>query len=162
MRTLFNIISLATLFLLVGCQQNSAAGPTLQFYIVSEEKIDGGQFVDTTNFPKLGYIHATPDLVVTQLQSVAISTNNATMIDEKGKFGKWNPEPSVLILMQTKDAKKFSSLTKKAIGKQLLMELDNTPLIAPTVNMPIETGSIAITSHHDQKKIENELKQLVH
>jgi preprotein translocase subunit SecD len=159
MRTLFNIISFATLFLLVGFQQRSAASPVLQFYIVSAEKIDGGKFIDTSNFPKLGYINSTPDLAITKLQSVAISTNNATSTDENGRT---TIIPSILISMQPDDAKKFSSLTEKAVGKQLLVELNNTPLIAPKVMEPIEGGSIAITSQNDQRKIEDELKQLVH
>jgi preprotein translocase subunit SecD len=159
MRTLFNIISLATLFLLTGCQQKSAADASLNFYIVSEEKIDGGQFVDTTNFPKLGYINPTPDLTITKLQSVAISTNNATSTDEKGRT---TIIPSILISMQPDDAKKFSSLTKKAIGKQLLLELNDTPLIAPKVVMSIDDGNIQISGISQENKIENELKQLVH
>jgi hypothetical protein len=159
MRILFNIFSIATFFLLAGCQQKAVV--PLSFYIVSEEKIDGGQFIDTPDFPKLGYIGVEPDLIITKLESVVTSTNQV-MIN-----GKSNVEPSISILMQTDDAKKFSTLTEKAVGKQVLLKLGDVPLIAPRINMPIETPSLQISlgtqaNQNDQNKIEDELQQLVH
>jgi hypothetical protein len=47
----------------------------LAFYIVSEQRIEGGRFIDTTNFPKLGYIAAKPDLMVTNLAAVLFRFN---------------------------------------------------------------------------------------
>jgi hypothetical protein len=161
MRTLFNIISLATLFLLTGCQQKSAAGVPLNFYIVSEEKIDGGQFVDTTNFPKLGYIHATPDLVITKLESVETNVSQSIIL------GKETDQLAVVIFMQQDDAKKFSTLTENTIGKKVLMMLGDKPLIAPRIDMPIQTPSLQISlgkqaDQNDQKEIVDGLRQLVH
>ncbi len=165
MRTLFNILSLATLFLLTGCQQKNAAGVPLSFYIVSEEKIDGGQFIDTPDFPKLGYIHATPDLIITKLESVdSGSPSPSIMLDKDEKVVSSNSVPTLSILLNSDDAKKFSSLTEQAVGKRLLTMLGDKPLIAPRVPSPISTPKIQLilSEQTDQKKIENELKQLVH
>lgn len=160
MRLLFNIISLATLFLLTGCQQKSAAGVPLNFYIVSGDKIDSGQFIDTTNFPKLGYIHATPDLAITELQSVETNVSQSVI------SGKKIDQLAVVIFMQQNDAKKFSTLTENAIGKKVLITLGDKPLIAPRIEMPINTPSLQISlgnqaDQNDQNKIVDELQQLV-
>ena len=43
----------------------------LTFYVVSQEKIEGGKFIDTGALPKLGYIGPKPDLVITQVSKVS-------------------------------------------------------------------------------------------
>jgi hypothetical protein len=40
----------------------------LTFYLVSKQRIDGGQFFNKFPFPQLGYISSTPDLVVKRLK----------------------------------------------------------------------------------------------
>ena len=165
MRKLLNIISLATLFLLVGFQQKSAASPALQFYIVSEEKIDGGQFIDTPDLPKLGYISSVPVLTITNLESVDLgSPKPQIMLDENRKVVSSNSVSSLNISLNSDDAKKFSAITEQAIGKQLLMMLDNSPLIAPRINGPISTKQIQLTLGDQTKlqKVQDKLKELVH
>ena len=46
--------------------------PTLAFYVVSKEKIEGGRFIDTKAFPKLGHIAAKPALVITPLKEARL------------------------------------------------------------------------------------------
>ena len=55
--------------LVTGCQSRQPATP-LSLYIVSTEKIDGGRYIDTPAFPKLGYIAASPDLIITSIEQV--------------------------------------------------------------------------------------------
>jgi hypothetical protein len=156
MRTFIYLLSL-TGFCLFGCRRESPVftGVPLSIYIVSEEKIDGGRFIDTEEFPKIGYIAATPDLAITRLDMV--STNGQkTSAPVKQRV-------ELIITMRPEDAKKFTAITDKATGKRLLLMLGDTPLIAPMVRGPIPTQSIVLTlgDKVDQKKIEDGLKKLV-
>jgi hypothetical protein len=65
--------------------------------------------------------------------------------------------------MRADDAKKLTAITKKAVGKQVLLMLGDTPLIAPKVVDPISTQSLILTLSDEthKKKIEDELKKLV-
>ena len=93
---------------LCGCRSNVPSTP-LSFYTVSEEKIDGGRFIDTADFPKLGYISAAPDLVITRL---------AEVLAETGTTG-----PELDITMRPEDAKKFEALTERIVMKKVLLML---------------------------------------
>jgi len=53
---------------LLGCRGEVIV--PLSFYIVSEEKIEGGRYVDTPDFPKVGYIAAKADLIIVRLAAV--------------------------------------------------------------------------------------------
>jgi len=55
-----------------------------------------------------------------------------------------------------RDAKKLTAITKKAVGKQVLLMLGDTPLIAPKVVDPISTQSLILGTlgKDDKKKIE--------
>jgi hypothetical protein len=83
MRTLVFLLQIVA-----GCWAGSAQ-PTntpLTFYVVSGKQMTGGRFIDTTNYPKLGYIAAKPDLVVKSLAGVyrAKVADHITHIDDKG------------------------------------------------------------------------------
>lgn len=165
---LFYILS--SVVIINTCISRAASDTTnisLSFYIVSEKAIDGGRLVDTTDFPKLGYIAAKPDLVITQLEAVNsdVEKRQDTMIDKDGMRTVLPMEehPVLLILMRPEDAKKLGVLTGQAVGKQVLLMLGDIPLTAPYINMPITTQSFRLTcgKHSDQKKIEDGLKKLV-
>jgi len=168
MRTIISIVCLTAVSLL-GCRSTarSAASIPLSFYIVSEEKGEGGRFIDTSDFPKLGYIAPAPDLVIARLESVArdVSRRQDTMVDKDGKKTVMPLEinPALNFRMRSLDAKKFTKMTEQAVGKQVLIMLGETPLIAPMVLNPITTQSLILTlgDKIDNKKIEDELKRLV-
>jgi hypothetical protein len=168
MRNLFFIL-LAAVALLAnrGYSANGTKSATLAFYVVSENKIDGGRFIDTLDFPKLGYIAAKPDLVIAQL--VAVSETEAYSNINIGKDGKLEvpplrDQPALDVQILPADAHKFESLTEQSIGKRVLLMLGDTPLIAPRMQCPIATQSFEITfgKHGNQKAIEDALKKLVH
>lgn len=168
MHKLIYILSIVALFS-VGCWKARPEGTNapLTFYVVSEQKIDGGRFIDTPDFPKVGYIAVTPDLAVTNLQEVfpQKAEDSAIMGD---KYGKHTVVPShsplaLVVTLQPEDAKRFTTLTGRASGKRLLVMLDDKPLTAPEVMAPIEGGSFLI-EFHDQtglKKTEGVLKKFV-
>ena len=154
MRVLICIIS-ATVVLLSGCRRDSSnRNPVpLSFYIVSDHKIEGGRFIDTPDFPKLGYIAGTPDLVVKRLESVAL--------DVTPPFSE--TRPAVSIAMCPADAPSFAALTERAIDKKLLLMQGDTPLMAPRVKARIPTASLMLTFGQgtDPKKAADDLKKLV-
>jgi hypothetical protein len=141
--------------LLSGCRRDSSnrTAVPLSFYVVSDHKIEGGRFIDTPDFPKLGYIAATPDLVVKRLESVAL--------DVSPPFSE--TRPAVSIAMGSQDALSFTALTERAIEKKLLLMQGDTPLIAPRVKARSQTASLMLTFGEgtDPKKAADDLKKLV-
>ena len=167
MRKLFCILSVTLgLFANYGHALTDTTKAVLSFYVVSEEKIDGGRLIDTLDLPKLGYIAAKPDLVITQLVAVSQTVvADGGIYDKDGKqIGRPGPDRAALdIMIRSEDSRKFEALTKENIGKRVLMMLGDVPLIAPIVQSPISTQSfqVIIGKHGDPKKIEDGLKKLV-
>jgi len=156
----FSVIATFTLGCVAGrCETTNAA---LRFYIVSEEKIERGKFINTTNLPNVGYISATPDLVVTNLLDV-YPEERATSAIVNGKVVPSQPPPGLAVALRPDDAKRFTALTEKALGKRLLVALGDRPLTAPRVVAPIETDrfSIDFVNESELKKTQDELKKLV-
>jgi preprotein translocase subunit SecD len=168
MRKLIYTLSMIAAFV-VGCWTacSETTNVTLRFYIVSEQKIDGGRFIDVTNLPKLGYIAANPDLIVTNLADVfrGKEANFAIMGDGKGKHTimPTHPLPSLTVKLTPDDAKRFTTLTEKALDKRLLIMLGEKLLAAPRVLIPIEAPAFGIdfVSEAELKKAEDDLRKLV-
>ena len=133
----------------------------------NQARIEGGRFIDTTELPKLGYISATPELTITRLESVTadISQRREVMIDGNGKrtILPDQNQPAIIIKVPKAEASQFTSLTKRAVGKQLLIALGERPLAAPMVLSPILTQTLTLTSGNrtDRHDLLTELKQLV-
>ncbi|HEU5069416.1 MAG TPA: hypothetical protein VFV96_03275 [Verrucomicrobiae bacterium] len=147
MRT-FIYACLVLALLAIGCQkpQPQAINAPLAFYVVSDQPIDGGRFIDTQDLPKLGYVAAKPDLDITMLKEVYPQSNGLAVA-----FG-------------TEDAKAFASLTEKSIGKRLLVVVGDKPASAPKIMAPIEGGCLLIQflDQADLKRAENDLKKLIY
>jgi hypothetical protein len=137
--------------LLAGCRRgaSNATAPPLLFYVVSEGKIEGGRFIDTPDFPKLGYIAPAPELVIRRLQAATMDTSV--------------PYPAIRIDLRSEDAQQFSALTERAAGKKLLLMLGDMPLAAPRVMERIPTASVMLGFGEgtDSKKAMDGLKMLV-
>lgn len=169
MRELFQIL-LAAAVLVASRGYSATVHETgaLSFYIVSNENVEGGRFIDTPDLPKLGYIAANPDLVITRLAAVhkSIARSGMSTTDKNGKVTTVpSPDqPAVVILLLPKDVQKIEALTSQNIGKRVLMMLGDKPLIAPTVLSPISTPAVQIVmgEHANRKEIEDGLKKLVH
>jgi preprotein translocase subunit SecD len=139
---------------------------SLSFYLVSEKKIDGGRFINTPDCPKLGYIAAKPDLIITRLVAVNETVSHEFIIDVD-KNGKQTKTPvdrlALEITILPEDAQKLETLTRQNIGKRLLVMLGDETLVAPNINSPISTPFvITIQDKSKRMKIENGLKKLVH
>ena len=124
--------------------------PTLAFYAVSPQEIEGGRFIDTKEFPKLGYIAAKPGLVIVQLKE-------ALLITRPGN------RPNILITLQDKQVNQLEDFTGKNVGKKILLLLDQEPLIAPRVLEKIRAPTLQISLSEEKKRtrILKALKQLI-
>jgi hypothetical protein len=182
MRTLVLIVSVA-MVLVSGCgdklpspaSDNIAKAPML-FYVVSAESIEGGRFIDTYGFRKLGYIAATPNMVITNLEAVHRDLTHHqfdVFIDQNGKRTpvtddmreKLKISLPLVFRMFPDDAKQFTRLTEKAVGKKILLMINNTPVFAPMVPFPITNQDVCISvdglDMTKVKQIEARLKVLV-
>jgi hypothetical protein len=121
------------------------------------------------DFPKLGYIAAKPDLTITNLETVHpdVTPRRDVFVDQNGKE---TPVPvseraSLIIRMYPDDARQFTLLTEKAVGKKLLIMFGDTPLTAPIIPRPISNQDIGLDLGFGKRKkmeaVEVRLKQLV-
>ena len=124
--------------------------PTLAFYVVSPEKIEGGRFIDTKAFPKLGHIAAKPALVITPLKEARL-------------IKRPSDRPHILITLHDKHVNQLADFTGKNVGKKILLMLGNESLIAPRVVEKIRTPALQISLSEEKKRtrILKALKQLI-
>ncbi len=134
MRSRILIVSILQLLFCGGWSaQSETTNTALRFFVVSQEKVEGGRFIDTPELPNVGYIAAKLDLVVTTLQDVSVSSKNPP-----------DSPPALSVTLQPEDARRFANLTKKSIGKRLLLMLGDKPLTAPRVMSTLEGGRFLI------------------
>jgi len=151
----FQLLIWAAAFVSCG-RARSASGTDvvpLSFYIVSDVRVEGGRYIDTVEFPKLGYIAAAPDLVLKNLKAVAFETPTF-----------FTPPRSIVnVTMLTESVEQFASLTGCAAGKRLLVMLGDVPLTAVQVKERISTPNFYIDGgkKQDLPRIADELKKLV-
>lgn len=166
MKTFTGIFAAA---LLLFCWSAFADGTNalLTFHIISDQKLDGGRFVDTPALPNVGYIGSSPDLVITKLRDVfpQKEAGYAIMGETNGthRIVPSHPSPSLAVQLQPEDAKGFEALTERALNKRLLVMLGGEPLSAPWVRAPIGGGSFTVSFHSEAelKKTESGLKKLI-
>ena len=161
MRTFTLILSVLAV-VLCGCRSDVPTIP-LSFYTVSEEKIDGGQYIDTSDFPKLGYVATTPDLVITRLADVYQTEPQAGVIIG-GKLVSPPAGRSALgIELRPDDAQKLSKFSEQIIGKHLLMMLGEKPLMAPGVQAVLTTQRLLLEfpTQAERDNVRSELRKLV-
>jgi hypothetical protein len=140
--------------LLTGCQRPPPATP-LSVYIVRTEKIDGGRYIDTKAFPKLGYIAATPDLTITSIQQV--DANKAGMVGHL--------RPCIVVMLRQDDAERFAALSQKAVFKKILFMLGDKPLTAAAFvgawdASQTRSFQITVDDQSEQKQLIDDLSKL--
>ena len=144
MRTLCIILIAVTTSSLAFCAETNA----LRFFVVSDTPIPGGRYIDTPDFPKLGYISNAPSYIVTRLRKV--STNDVRSVSVLRSGGKTevttNITRGVSITMFSDDTKTFAEFTRQNVLQRVLLMLRDQPLTAPRVLAPIETGDVRLES----------------
>jgi hypothetical protein len=134
----------------------------LRFYIVSQKAIEGGKFTDAPTPPIVGFVSDTADLIVTNLLDV-YREDRATSAIVDGKVVPSKRPPGLAVRLLPADAKRFTALTEKALGKQLLVSLGDKPLPAPKVVAAneIDGFSVDFGTESELIKTQGELKKLI-
>lgn len=152
MRTRTAPLFLLLLLSLTGCHSSTPPPTPLTFYTLSNTKREGGQFLDTVAYPKLGYIAATPELSLTHLESVT---------PQKTSPGG-SKAPVIQVRLTPEDTKRLTAFTKEALHKTIVIRLGETILMAPKVNDAITNPNLGITLREgpNTQTIEAGLKKL--
>ncbi|MBB6050711.1 hypothetical protein [Armatimonas rosea] len=139
------------LLVLAGCQKSAPPTP-LTFYTLSATKVEGGQFLDTEHYPKLGYIAATPELSLTHLESATPQTTSP----------KGSKASVIQVRLTPDDTKKLTAFTQGALHKTIVIRLGKTILMAPKVNEALTRPDlgIALREGPNTQTIEAGLKKL--
>src|ERR1043166_9719607 len=123
--TILTIRTGMVLLLGVWHARSETTNAALTFYIVSEQKVANGHFIDTPAIPKLGYISARPDLTVTSIRDVFVQTmaKHSGLLDTNGnpKLVPSHALPSLAVQLRTNDTPRFTALTEQALNKRLLI-----------------------------------------
>jgi hypothetical protein len=132
---------------------------------VSAQATAGGRFIDTADFPRLGYIEAIPALELQRLAKVVLtSQNNSVAISPSGTETSQasQPETTIHIKMLPQDAKRFAVVTERAVGKHILLTLGDEPLMAPRVLTPISGPylQLGLNGRHNTTRVANALQAL--
>jgi preprotein translocase subunit SecD len=130
------------ILLLARCLSVSADTNGLCFFVVSAAPIKGGRFIDTAEFPKLGYISNAPNYVLTRLQEVW--TNDVTSVSHFQGTVTTNIYPAVSLKMLPSEAEGFAEFTRQNINRRVVAALRGTLLVAPMIRAPIETGTLQL------------------
>ena len=85
MRAIYLIMGLIALLQVCLDAEAAPANPSLSFYVISKDKINDGRFIDSPEFPKLGYISDKPRLVIVRLKSVLPGTREDVLVDKEGR-----------------------------------------------------------------------------
>jgi hypothetical protein len=154
-------------------RQKSALTP-LSYYMVNEISFDGAQFVNTPDFPKLGYLRPVPDLVIDRLKTAGIYKLHAISdVEGTGEHTEsWGR--AVVFTLFVADAERVAELKRQNIGKHdLVWMLGGAPLGTTYLSdsadspdsVPIPKGPstnvIPLREHQNVRKIEHDLKSLV-
>jgi preprotein translocase subunit SecD len=110
--------------------------------VVSAAPIKGGRFIDTAEFPKLGYISNAPSYVLTRLQEVW--TNDVTSVSHYQGTVTTNIYPAVSLKMLPSEAEGFAEFTRQNTNRRVVAALRGTLLVAPMIRAPIETGTLQL------------------
>jgi hypothetical protein len=165
---IYILLTIAPIIFLSCAAHSEVTNSTLAFYVVSQEKIDGGRFIDTLDIPRHGYIAAKPDLAVTNLQEV-FNDKSRNIVMEPDKDGKTNwiassDLPQYLVVkLRPDDVKQFMALTKRSVGRQLVVMLGGKTLTAwkQVATSPEGRFEISFQDQGDLNKTEADLKKLI-
>jgi hypothetical protein len=153
-------------FLSCSLVGNSAEAPLqLRFFIVSEEAGALLRFFDNPEFPRLGYIAAEPDLVITELEAVSAEPGGGewSVFDREGNVSeRGKNDPSLQITFTPYDGKALETLTSAHRHQQMLVMLGSDPLMAPVILTSIrDKVQVTLRKGADADELKRRLETLV-
>lgn len=123
----------------------------IEFYIV-RDIWPNGVYIDTPDFPRLGYIRKNADAVFTKMKSAELRVEDASSSGGGNRY-------DIKISLMEEDAKRFETMTSQNVTKQILVMINHTPIAAPIVTQPINDGEMLIRLR-DKKKAEEAISIL--
>jgi hypothetical protein len=106
----------------------------MMFFVISDAPKDGWRFVDTTDFPKLGYVNLTPDLV--------IFSGRFLLYTDRSDPEK--PPCKVDLELSEPDGETLKNLTTENIGKRIAVCAGPKIVTAPLLQTPIVNGTMMV------------------
>jgi preprotein translocase subunit SecD len=113
----------------------------LKFFIVSSNQIPGGRFIDTEQFPKLGFIANAPDLAIKTLKKVTLQEQRERLIANNPNQKTW----AIKFFLTEADAPRLESFTSNNIDNNVLMTFGDEPLLSASISEPISGGILGVT-----------------
>lgn len=121
---------------LFSAKGNAAA--TLNFFVVTSKALDNGRLIDLPQFPKLGYIAASPDLEIRKLESFSCEEHAGIGPTSMPSFWSFN------VRLAADDTAALRALTQTNISQQVLILVGDVPVSAPTIRAPLDSGTVTI------------------
>lgn len=116
----------------------------ISVFALSDKAFQGGVYIDTPRFPKLGYINSgTPEMTITRIASLEEQDGSQV------KDGTQVVVKYLNIVLTEKDAEALRSLTANHQGRRILVQIGNVPVSAPRVAGPLDTGRLSLTFSDD-------------
>lgn len=134
---------------------NVGRSTSLKLFVVSSHPVEQGQFVDTEQLPKLGYISSKPELVIDRLKEVTLEERRVRETDAQDRT-VW----VFKCLLDEQDAPRFKAMTTTNVLKRVLIMVGDEPIVAPTILAPVKDGRFEIECQ-DQSLMELLKKHLV-
>jgi hypothetical protein len=150
---------------------------SLTYCVIYGDKVENGRLIDTTDFPKVGYLRPKPEVIITHIQSFSTNVTKDLLYDNWHVIGipedqRWASGFSITLFQA--DAKKVAELERKCIrSRNLIFMLDNKPLAetymakdagsADSIPIPTEpqTLYLPLRNRQDIQEINDALKKLV-
>lgn len=111
---------------------------SLNFYIVHDSPVEAGRFVDTPQFPKLGFISAQPDFALARLAEVRLKEREVSQGGTNQNI--WG----LSFDLDRQDVERFGSFTMENRGKKVAIMVGAEMVTAPLIRYPILTGTFEI------------------
>ena len=150
----------------IGCYTLANAAE-LKFYILPVDSARPEVLSSFIEYQKSGPKLKAPAISVNQLLEVKETTahSESGSYNSAGKFERiWSLDsPALIIILPTEFAAGFEKLTSENVGASVMMVLDDTILITPAINHPINTNrfQISLNSKDQIDTIAKKLRTLI-
>jgi len=113
--------------------------PVLKMFVVSSNATTNSTYVNSKEFPKLGYIPSIPTIQIGKWKDLRLE--EAVIADSGNRSHKdW----IFYIELTSTDAPHFQAVTTDNCGKLMLVTIDDNPLFPVFISDPIANGNLRI------------------
>lgn len=150
-----SLILIVTVFATITSAAANNAGAPLEFIVIHEKWFENSEPINIESLEIEGFRTNKPNFKVTRLEEIIMrpeKRNWARMkLDGSDKIEGVDDVFAIIIRFDKKAQKGFAELSDRNIGKRILIRIGNRSLLAPYVHDKIDTPSIEITTHDEEK-----------